>query len=269
MATNPYFKHYDTNTEQDLIEDLVIEAIQIHGMNYYYLPRTKTKVDPLLTEDRVFAYNAAVLIEIYPENINGFTGDSDLISKFGLEIRDEATFVVSVRRFNEEIGLPFDRYRPLEGDIIYMSEPFQQLFEITFVEHEEVFYQLGKLYVYQLKCRLFENSNQVFDTGIAEIDNLGNVYDSNTERIAIKDDAGQIISTNDLQSIIVSDSDAIYEDNRAIKADDGQSLVADDGETLVVSDIEPSDGSINAYLESFAKSLINYNERDPFAGDTY
>lgn len=268
MATNALFKHYDTETEQDLVEDLIIEAIQIHGMDFYYLPRTLTNVSELYTEDRVYEYNQAIPIEVYPENINGFGGESDLISKFGLEIRDEVKFIMSQKRFRQEIGDPLGKYRPLEGDIIYMAEPFTQLFEITFVEHESTFYQLGKLYVYQLKCRLFENSNQVFNTGVGEIDQLGNVYDHNLERVPLVDESDEVLATDDGQSLVVSDAGAVYEDNRSLTTTDGHILVTENNEVLITSDEEPGDASINDFLESFGGSLINFDEQDAFTTGT-
>lgn len=264
MAVNQAFDNYNFTSEQDLLEDLIIESIQISGIDFQYLPRTLTNVSPLYKEDRVYQYNHAIPIEVYPENINGFGGESDLISKFGLEIRDEITFTISQRRWRELVGDPLGRIRPLEGDIIYMEEPFTQLFQVTFVEHEAVFYQLGRLYVYQLKCKLFEYSNQVFNTGNIEVDTIGNTYDRNLEQIPIVDETNEVIVDDNNETIIVSDPLAVGEDNRAISTDDGDYIVTDDGEVIITSDTEPTDGAINDFLEDFGQTIINFDERDPF-----
>jgi hypothetical protein len=177
MSTNHFFNNYPKNitSEQLLIEDLVIEAIQISGMDLYYLPRTsRDSVDYLYGEDQLKQYITAYPIEMYLENVNGMEGEGDFISKFGLEIRDECTFLVSRRRFKATIP---DLIRPNEGDIIYIPL-LQNFFEITFCEHENnqtMFYTLGRgrggnVYVYALKMKQLLFSNEIIQTGIKEID---------------------------------------------------------------------------------------------------
>ena len=177
MATNVYFNNFPTSqitSEQLLVEDLVIEAMQIHGMDVYYLPRgTRDQVDYLFGEDTLKQYVTAYPIEMYLENVTGMDGEQDFISKFGLEIRDEIQFLVSRRRFAATIPL----LRPLEGDLIYVPL-VKNLFEITFVEHENdqaMFYTLGRgrggnVYVYGLKLKQYVFSNEIISTGISEID---------------------------------------------------------------------------------------------------
>lgn len=176
MGTNKYFNNFPTTvtSEQLLMEDLVIETLQIHGMDIYYLPRgTQGKVDYLFGEDQLKQYTSAYPIEMYLENVTGMEGEGDFISKFGLEIRDEARFLVSRRRFAKEIPL----VRPREGDLVYIPL-IENFFEITFVEHENdqaMFYTLGRgrggnIYVYALKLKQFVFSNEVINTGVSEID---------------------------------------------------------------------------------------------------
>ena len=184
MATNVYFNNYPSSqitSEQLLVEDLVIEAMQIYGMDIFYLPRaSRDQVDYLFGEDTLKTYQTAYPIEMYLENVTGMDGEQDFISKFGLEIRDEVQFLVSRRRFKATI--PLDR--PLEGDLIYIPL-LKNLFEITFVEHENdqaMFYTLGRgrggnVYVYGLKLKQYVFSNEIIQVGVSEIDDqIRNYY---------------------------------------------------------------------------------------------
>ena len=178
MPTNLYFNPYpqgQITSEQLLVEDLVIEAMKIYGMDVFYLPRSsRDQVDYLFGEDTLKQYTSAFPIEMYLENVTGMDGEGDFISKFGLEIRDELSLVVSRRRFAATVP----QNRPNEGDLIYIPL-VENFFEITFVEHENdqaMFYTLGRgrganVYVYALKLKQFVFSNEVVETGLAEIDN--------------------------------------------------------------------------------------------------
>ena len=183
MATNFYFNNFPINqvtSEQLLVEDLVIEAMQIHGMDVYYLPRsTRESFDSLYGEDPIKEYRYAYGIEMYLEDVTGMEGEGDFISKFGLEIRDEVTLLMSRKRFKATVP----QGRPFEGDLIYIPL-LQNFFEISFVEHENnqaMFYTLGRgrggnVYVYALKLKQFVFSEEVISTGIQEIDNQ--IFDS-------------------------------------------------------------------------------------------
>jgi hypothetical protein len=178
MATNHFFNPFpqgQITSEQLLVEDLVIEAMKIYGMDVFYLPRSsRDQVDYLFGEDTLKQYTSAFPIEMYLENVTGMDGEGDFISKFGLEIRDEVSLLVSRRRFAATVA----QNRPNEGDLIYIPL-VENFFEITFVEHENdqaMFYTLGRgrggnVYVYALKLKQFVFSNEVVETGIAEIDN--------------------------------------------------------------------------------------------------
>jgi hypothetical protein len=177
MTTNLYFNNYpitQVTSEQLLVEDLVIEAMQINGMDVFYLPRSsRDSVDMLYGEDTLKTYTSAYPIEMYLEDVSGMEGEGDFISKFGLEIRDEMTLLMSRRRFMSTVN----NHRPYEGDLVYIPM-LQNFFEITFVEHENqqaMYYTLGRgrggnVYVYALKMKQFVFSSEVIQTGIAEID---------------------------------------------------------------------------------------------------
>ena len=184
MATNVYFNPFPLNqitSEQLLVEDLLIEALKIYGMDVYYLPRSSGDVvDYIYGEDSNKQYTSAYPIELYLENVTGMDGEQDFISKFGLEIRDEITLLVSRRRFAATVP----QSRPNEGDLIYVPL-IQNFFEITFVEHENdqaMFYTLGRgrganVYVYALKLKQLVFSNELISTGITEIDDqIRDVY---------------------------------------------------------------------------------------------
>jgi hypothetical protein len=187
MPTNFYFNNFPTDqitSEQLLVEDLVIEAMQIHGMDVYYLPRTsRDSVDMLYGEDTLKQYLTAYPIEMYLENVTGMDGEGDFISKFGLEIRDELSLLVSRRRFKYTTGAS-NLIRPREGDLVYIPM-IRNFFEITFVENENdqaMFYTLGRgrggnVYLYALKMKQFVFSEEVINTGVDEIDsNIRDYY---------------------------------------------------------------------------------------------
>jgi len=184
MSTNVYFNPFPSSqitSEQLLVEDLVIEAMQIYGMDIFYLPRSsRDQVDYLYGEDTLKQYVTAYAIEMYLENVTGMDGEQDFISKFGLEIRDELTFLVSRRRFAATVP----SNRPLSGDLIYIPL-IRNIFEITHVEHENdqaMFYTLGRgrggnVYVYGLKLKQYVFSNEIIQVGISEIDDqIRNYY---------------------------------------------------------------------------------------------
>ena len=177
MSTNPYFSQA-VRSEQTLYEDIVIESLKMYGQDIYYLPRDIVNEDRILGDDVPSRFNSSYKIEMYIDNVDGFDGEGDLFSKFGVEIRDQATFVVSRRRWNQTI----QRYdneitvaRPAEGDLLYI--PFSsKLFQITHVEHEQPFYQLANLPTYKLRCELFEYNDEDFDTGVNLIDDIEQDY---------------------------------------------------------------------------------------------
>ena len=175
MPVNHYFqdgKGIGNTAEKRLYEDLIIEGLKIYGQDVYYLPRTLVNRDLILGEDMLSKFSSALLVEAYMETTEGFAGEQEIINKFGLEIREDTTFMISKRRFNQAVdekATLVKEGRPNEGDIIYMPL-MNSFFEIQFVEDQEPFFQLGQLPVYKLRCTRFEYSSERLDTGVADID---------------------------------------------------------------------------------------------------
>ena len=186
MSTvNVYFSQ-GTKNEQFLIEDIIIESLKIYGNEVFYIPRSLVSKDNVLGEDRLSQFKTAFPIEMYFENVDSFGGQGAFIQKFGLMIEQSATLVVARRRWNQFIG----RYgvttvpsRPNEGDLIYFPLT-GGLFEIKFVQHQDPFYQLGKLYVYKLQVELFQYSSERIDTGLPAVDAFESLktFSTNTTR---------------------------------------------------------------------------------------
>jgi hypothetical protein len=180
MAVNYYFNNFENSSEQSLIEDLIIESIRIYGHDVFYIKRTLDSLDDLLNEDDTSTFKEAYMSEMYIKNVEGFEGEGDFLSRFGLQIRDSITFTIAIRVFNSEIAFQTTDARPMEGDLIYFPLN-NKIFEIQHVEHEAIFYQMGQLQTYDLRCELFEYSGERFSTGIANVDDMFDNYDLTTE----------------------------------------------------------------------------------------
>lgn len=172
MATNQYFKQ-KVRSEQQLFEDLVIESLQMFGQDVYYLPREIVNKDKIFLDDVPSRFSDAYKVEMYIENTEGFEGEGDLFTKFGVELRDQATFIVSRKRWVQLVGkrLEVANFRPREGDLIYLPMS-ESMFEIRRVETETPFYQLKDLPTFRLQCELFEYSGEDFDTGVDTIQDV-------------------------------------------------------------------------------------------------
>ena len=173
MPTNSYFTQ-GTTGEQNLVGDLVKEQIKMFGKDVYYIPRVIVDEDPAFGEDSLSKFDDAYLIEAYLENVQGFGGDGDLYSKFGVRISDQVNFIISRDRFTELVDdntTLIVEGRPNEGDLVYFPLA-QKLFQIQYVEYETPFFQLGKIHTWGLKCELYEYSDEDFDTGVDAIDKV-------------------------------------------------------------------------------------------------
>jgi len=184
MALNPFFIQ-GSPSEQRLVQELINEQLKIYGVEVTYIPRKVVGRTNLfgyedLREINSSTFDDSYLLEAYIQNYEGYSGSGDILTKFGMSLRDELTLIISKERFEDFIspflvGLPEDEiltgFRPKEGDLIYFPLG-NRLFEVKFVEHESPFYQLGKNYVYELKCELFEYEDEVINTGNEDIDNL-------------------------------------------------------------------------------------------------
>ena len=286
MPTNVYFNNFGYAREQDLVENLTIESIKIYGHNLKYIPKTAVKQDPLFGEDTLSTYDDAVDIEMYIKNVEGFEGEGDFLSRFNLEIRDQVTFTVARKRFDQarserlttEVGYSYvqeeantnapsrqflstsantgmfgitletatsegysiTNNRPLEGDLIWFPM-VDKLFEIKFVEHEQIFYQTGRLQTYDLRCELFTYSNERIDTGISDID-------------AVEDNLTTDILTNEM----------LQEDGSILQLEEGGSIMQE--YRLEIN--QPS--ANNEYFQSndpvFSSSaVIDFSESNPFS----
>ena len=187
MSLNPFFLH-GSSTEQNLLQDLINEQLKIYGVDIMYLPRKIINSDNIFKEIESSRFDDNFIIEAYINTYEGYAGAGDLMTKFGVSLKDEVTLTISKERFEEFIAPILTSIynpnliyndpnevelvtRPREGDLIYFPLG-QRLFEVKFVEHEKPFYQLGKTYVYELQCELFEYEDEVIDTTVDEIDEL-------------------------------------------------------------------------------------------------
>ena len=187
MATNFFFNNFKSSQEQLLLENLIIESIRIYGEDMWYMPRKLGNFDRLYTADDQSEYEQAFMIELYIKSVDGFAGDGNFMSKFGLEIRDQVVFSVAQRVFNQEIGVATNLVRPNEGDLIYFPLN-KKCFQIKYTNKFEMFYQLGALQTWEMTCELFEYSNEIINTGIPEIDSLQLNQSTNILDYAIRDE---------------------------------------------------------------------------------
>lgn len=223
MARNRYFNQYaPVKQEQKLVEDLIIEAIKIYGVDVYYLPRTHVNLDRLYSEDASMKFTDALEMEMYIKSFDGFMGQEDFLSKFGLQIDETITFVVAQKRFDQALKtclmteysynivseegdelLQESTYnyetilRPREGDLLWFPMA-GYLYEVKFTENIEFFYQLGKIYTYELRCQRYEYSSEKLDTGITDIDNVEEIYSQSSEFVPkILSEADELILNED------------------------------------------------------------------------
>ena len=242
MSTNFFFNNFQSSQEQLLIDDLVIESIKIYGLDCWYLPKKLIDKDKIYGEDSLSEYNKSYMVEMYVKNVEGFAGEGDFLSKFNVEIRDQITLTIARRTFENEVQyFEFGYTRPREGDLIFLPLN-NKVFQIKFVEHEPVFYQMGALQMYDLKCELFEYSNEIMNTGFEAIDDLESNYSAAMNTFAI-----------------------LTENNFEITMEDGYSLVNEEYD-LEVQDVL----SDNYDIETEADNFLNFTEADPFSeGGTY
>ncbi len=226
--------------EQNLLQELVAESIKVAGIDVYYIPRTTVNLDEIYTGDNLKEYNNAYMVDVYVKSVDGFEGEGQFLQKFNLEIRDSITFVISTRTFQDEVGNLALLNRPNEGDLIYFPQG-QRLFEIKYVEKFAMFLPLGTLPSYDLKCEMFEYSNEILNTGIPDVDNIAKTY-----------------------SLALNIESITIEDGMELKDEDGYSLM------LESWDIDTSDTTFqNDEIQASANGFIDFSERDPFSEGTY
>jgi hypothetical protein len=166
----------------------------MYGLDMYYIPRTKNNVSDVFNDVQYSTYNNPVFVEMYIQNVDGFQGDGEFLSKFGVEVRDQITFTISQRVFNQEVGIYTNETRPNEGDIIWFPLT-ASLYQIKYVNKKAIFYQLGALQTYDIVCELYEGNSDIFNTGIAEIDDTYNALTLVDDSYAILIEDGAVLMT--------------------------------------------------------------------------
>lgn len=206
-----------TPNEHRLYESLIIESIRHYGVEFYYIPRQLVAKDDVFVEDRLSTFKDAYMIEGYVDEIDGFSGQGNFMSKFGLVIEEQASVTVAVKRWEELVGrfgTTIIPDRPNEGDLFYFPTS-DTLFEIKYVENQQPFYQLGKLYVYKLRIEAFQYSSERINTGIEEIDSiaLNNTFDL-SDRELIDEEMGLPFVQEDESGNVVRDDSTIGQEER-------------------------------------------------------
>ena len=272
MPTSVYFDK-GTFGEQNLYEDLIIEQLKVFGHDVYYMPRTLVKEDKLFGEDVLSQFNDAYMIEMYMEEVEGYGGDKELVSKFGLEIRDEVNFVVSRRIWEQTVTEDTNIIvsgRPNEGDLIYFPR-IQKIFQIDFVDHDDPFYQVDNLPVYKLSCSTFEYSHEALDTGVTAIDDIETeasldalFYQFTLEQpgtlneyMGLENEVGFVdLETATDSGYLVSETDT-YNGNMIMET--GDYIVS---EAYVIDTIDPE--AKNEFIETEADLILDFTEKNPF-----
>jgi len=177
MATNPYYNYYNQSNEQDLMEDLIVESTKQYAHDVVYLPRLIDVKDEIMTEPIIQSFNHALDVEMYIKSWDHYEGEGQLLSKFGLEIRDQMTMVVTKRSYNQFIKPLTGKERPWEGDCIFIPM-LKNIYQIKYAsDSNAAFYLLGKNYGWEVVCELLEFNNEQFDTGRPEIDQLNKPFE--------------------------------------------------------------------------------------------
>ena len=273
MPTNVYF---DTGTkpEQHLYEDLMIEQLKIYGQDVFYIPSTLVKEDELFGEDTLSKFGDAYLIEMYFENIDGFEGEKEIMSKFGLQMNEDVTFVVARRRFEQLVSHDSNlivKTRPNEGDLVYFPK-VKKIFEISFVDHDDPFYQVHNVPAFKLKCKTFDYSSEDMDTGIAEIDAIETdnsldqlVYQITMEQSGTYNEGIELESGdgNLEQETQTGGTDNIIGENET----GGESIVLETGDYIIqeayVTDTI-DENAMNDFFDKQDDNIIDFTESNPF-----
>ena len=274
MPTNVYF---DTGTkpEQTLYEDLMIEQLKIYGQDVFYIPRTLVKEDNLFGEDTLSKFGDAYLIEMYFENVEGYEGEKEIMSKFGLQMNEDVTFIVARRRFEQLVSHDSNlivKTRPNEGDLVYFPK-VKKIFEITFVDHDDPFYQVHNLPAFKLKCKTFEYSSEDLDTGITEIDAIET--DNSLDMLSFQFSMEQATTTTFNEGLQLEDATGKIDLETAagsgllIGEDEtgGDQIVLETGDYIIqeayVTDTI-DENAMNDFFDTQDDTIIDFTESNPF-----
>lgn len=285
MATNPYFKQ-GVRSEQSLYEDIIIEGLKMYGQDVYYLPREIINKDNVFLDDVPSRFGSSYKVEMYIENTEAFEGEGDLFTKFGIELRDQANFIVSRKRWKNLVGsrLAEKNFRPREGDLIYLTLS-QSIFEIRRVETETPFYQLQNLPTFRMQCELFEYNDEDFDTGI---DAIQKVEEESAYQVELTMDSAagydvgetvlQVYDTYNMKGEIVdwSDSDKVLQLAHVGATDGkfhtfttaqpvvGQTSGATSTPTFIQELQKIQADAQNTIFDNFESDFLDFSESNPF-----
>ena len=280
MALNNYFQKYNNN-EGNLLEDLVQESIQVFGHEVSYLPRTQNNLDNIFGEASLSSFESAYPVEVYIKTTDGFEGEGAFVGRFGLEIREQITFSIAQRTW-KGLGLSI---RPLEGDLIWFDMA-KKMFEIQFVEHQAIFYQLGKLPTFDLSCEFFEYSSEDIDTGIPKIDAVeaesaysveygysanSGVFSTNETIIGSQSGASaKVLKLRDVPGlglfVRVSNIVGSFTNGEIIT---GQTTSETATMSTVIKEFAEDPQAKNVEIESTANGIIDFTEGNPFSEGTF
>ena len=272
MPTNVYFDT-GTKSEQHLYEDLMIEQLKIYGQDVFYIPRTLVKEDELFGEDTLSKFDDAYQIEMYFENVEGYEGEKEIMSKFGLQMNEDVTFVVARRRFEQLVSHDSNlivKTRPNEGDLVYFPK-VKKIFEISFVDHDDPFYQVHNVPAFKLKCKTFEYSSEDLDTGITEIDAIET--DNSLDQLVYQITMEQSSSTTYNEGLELEDGTGNIEQEDSTdnligeNETGGDQIVLETGDYIiqegyVVDTID--ENAMNDFFETQDDNIIDFTESNPF-----
>jgi hypothetical protein len=269
MARNRFFNQYTpVKQEQNLVEDLIIESIKIYGIDGYYLPRTHINLDKIYGEDASMLFDDALEMELYVKSFDGFMGQEDFMAKFGLQVDESVTFVISQKRFTQSLKTSIiteysynmltedgeellsnrndvSEYdyeaivRPREGDLIWIPM-FESMYEIKFTQNIENFFQLGKLYTYELRCDRLEYSSERINTDITEIDANEDQYSLST----------------------ANNEKLLDEDNFLFLLEDG-TFIINEADVVVLAEISADNEEIGQKI--IDDDILDFSEQNPFS----
>ena len=260
MPVNHYFQSGNgigNDAEKRLHEDLIIEGLKIYGQDCFYLPRTLVNKDLVLGEDTLSKFDQSYMLEMYIETTEGFAGEQELVSKFGLEIRDDTTFVIAKRRWQNQVdnqAVQIVDGRPNEGDLIYVPL-MNSFFEIQFVEDQEPFFQLGNLPVYKLRCTRWEYSSEKLNTGRPGIDIA-------EDRLSIDQLQKQLVQ-EDGTGILLEDSDLVLKNYNFVLLEDHQPINLAT-QTRDYADNATYEADAGFGTASTDDDILDFTERNPF-----
>ena len=244
MGQNVFFNNFANSQEQKLIEDLTIESIGIYGVEAYYLNKTYGDYDFLYGEDDLGTFSDYYTVPMYINNVEGFGGEGDFLSKFGVEQRDTMTMSVARYTFENEVGneSKANIARPREGDVIYFPLN-KKLYTINFVEHEPVFYQMGALQFYELRLEMFEYAGERLNTGLHEIDKL---------------ETGRSMDIFIKSQLVMETGDP----ELPLHIETGQRILLDG---ITENDQDDRTDSENDFFETNADGFVDFSDGDPFS----